>query len=345
VPNTRPSSISGRTTKWGSPSHPARSATPPDTSCGRLQPRRSRSRRLPPKPEGRSDIHAPTTDNPEVRAWADDYIRFERRPPWQEQLRTEIRALCETLKPSDEQILHATFFGTKRSNADIENLLLYNIDAFKVAGHNGIRFEHGEGAVPPAPDGTQYPFCYRYALAPRSGTFEHWQRGRTLASFDWIEMGAFTGKKTLAQTWLAVKLAQARGQVEVFEPARAPDQPFAVRVEVRPPHRHQPRWDLLLKGIFDGVISAFQAHTDTTVLPDVAERLATYLPADPAEIAELLLGQQWAVLGVVPRLVYPFRGDVKWDPADHLCVAGELLAAEPVDARWAIKGEIVELSR
>jgi hypothetical protein len=27
------------------------------------------------------------------------------------------------------------------------------------------------------------------------------------------------------------------------------------------------------------------------------------------------------------------------------CVAGELLAAEPVGPRWAISGEIVELSR
>jgi hypothetical protein len=32
-------------------------------------------------------------------------------------------------------------------------------------------------------------------------------------------------------------------------------------------------------------------------------------------------------------------------PSDHLCVAGELLAAEPVDDRWAIKGEVFELSR
>ena len=100
-----------------------------------------------------------------------------------------------------------------------------------------------------------------------------------------------------------------------------------------------------MKGIFDGVICAFQAHTDTAVLPDVVARLATVLPADPAEIEELLLDQRRAVLGVVPRLVSPYRGGVKWDPADHLCVAGELLAAEPVDRRWAIRGEIVELSR
>ncbi|PJD99788.1 hypothetical protein, partial [Mycobacterium sp.] len=106
----------------------------------------------------------------------------------------------------------------------------------------------------------------------------------------------------------------------------------------------QPVLGGLVKGIFDGVICAFQAHIDTTVLPEVVARLATVLPADPLEIEDLLLDQRRAVLGAVHRLVYPYRGDVKWDPADHLCVAGELLAAEPEGLRWAIRGELVELS-
>jgi hypothetical protein len=101
----------------------------------------------------------------------------------------------------------------------------------------------------------------------------------------------------------------------------------------------------LVKGIFDGVVSAFQAHTDTAVLPDVAERLATVLLADRVEIGEHLLDQSRAVLGVVPRLVKPYGKGVQWNPADHQCVAGELLPAEPVDSRWAIKGEICELAR
>jgi hypothetical protein len=154
-------------------------------------------------------------------------------------------------------------------------------------------------------------------------------------------LGSFAGEKKAAQVWLAL----VRGQVNVFEPARAPERPFAVRVEVRPPRGRQPVWGGLVKGTFDGVISAFQALTDTVVLPDVAERLATTLPADSVEIGECLFDQSRAVLGVVPQLVKPFGSGVQWNPADHLCVAGELLAAEPVDARWAIRGEIVELSR
>ena len=47
----------------------------------------------------------------------------------------------------------------------------------------------------------------------------------------------------------------------------------------------------------------------------------------------------------MPCLVHLRGTGIQWNPADDLCVAGELLAAEPVDERWAIKGEIVELSR
>jgi hypothetical protein len=95
--------------------------------------------------------------------------------------------------------------------------------------------------VPPSPDGAEYPFCYRYALAPRSDAFADWQQGRTLASFDWTDLGAFAGEKKLEQVWLAL----ARGQVEVVEPACAPETQFAVRLQVRPPHgRQSPVWGI-----------------------------------------------------------------------------------------------------
>jgi hypothetical protein len=101
----------------------------------------------------------------------------------------------------------------------------------------------------------------------------------------------------------------------------------------------------LVKSIFDGVISAFQAHTDTTVLPQVVSQLAKVLPAEPAEIEKHLLDQRRAALGVVQRLVKPFGEGVQWMPADHWCVAGELLSAEPIGPRWAITGEVIKLSR
>lgn len=289
----------------------------------------------------RYEIDGPTEGSPVVEAWADDYIRFERRPSWQEDLRNEIRTQCGQLNPSPAQVLHATFFGAKRLNADVENLMLYNIGltAFKSAGRNGIRFEYGRG-VPPARSGGVYPFCYRYALAQRSNTFDHWQPSRTLASFDWINLDEFEGDKKLSQVWLAL----SRGQVELVNQLSPSEAPFAVKIQVRPPHGRQPVLGNLVKGFFDGVISAFQAHTDTTVLPEAAARIATVIPAEPAEIENHLLDQRRAVLGVSPRLVSPYREGVKWNPVDHRCVAGELLAAQPVGPHWAIRGEVIELA-
>jgi hypothetical protein len=293
-------------------------------------------------PEGRFLIQGPTPDSPVVQAWADDYIRFENLPAWQKSLREEIRGRCGKLKPLTGQLLHTTFCGPKRPRADVENLVLYNIGSFPVAGCNGIRFEYG-ATVPPAPDGGEYRFGYCYALEVEMSPLKHWSQGRPLASFGWTEVEGFKSDKPLAPVWLAV----CRGGAKQGLPAIAPDSVFGVRVEVRPPYGRRAVWGGVVKGIVDGVICAFHGHTDTTVLPDVVARLSKILPAQPEEIDSYLRRKDRAVLGEVYRLVAPYRSGVKWDPADHLCVAGEVIAApaEPGDAHWAIKGEIFELSR
>jgi len=296
-----------------------------------------------PIPERLPEVHGPSEDSAVVDAWADDYVPFGHRTALQDDLRYEIRNRCRQLKPAADQVLHATFFGPKPTNADIENLALYNIDSsFEVPGRNGIRFEYG-AAVPASPNRIDYRFGYRYALVPRSGTFDHWYQKRTLASFDWTDLGASTDATTLARIWLA--LARARVQIESTGPASAAEMPFGVRVQVRQPLGTPRMLGRLTKSVFDGVISAFQACTNTPVLSEVIARLAKSLSAEPEEIQKHLLDQRHAVLGATPRLVYPYREHVKWDPADHRCLAGELIAAPGLDSRWAIKGEIVEVAR
>lgn len=254
-------------------------------------------------PDGRYEMRSSAGRNV-VEAWATDYIRFEQRPEWQDRLRTEIRTRCHRLEPSPQQVMHATFFGAKHPNADVENLALYNIGSFKVPGRHGIRFERGT-EVPAAAESGDYQFGYRYALEPRSGTFAHWKQTRRLAAFDWTDLGVLAGGRHLAQVWLAL----ASGNAEVFEPAVL-GMPFAVRVQVRPPEGHQPVWGGLVKGIFDGVICAFHGHTDTTDLQEVVTRLAAVLPADSAQLEGHLLDCRKAVLGVKPKLVSPYRAGV-----------------------------------
>lgn len=290
-------------------------------------------------------ILGPAEGEPVVKAWADGSIPFDDLLPWQRELRGQIRTRCRRLPQlSAGQLLHATFFGSRPPRSDVENLLLYNVDesfrSFEACGRNGIRFGYSNELPSQAPGGTTYQVCMRYELRPRDEEFAApWRLGRPLASLDWVDLGAFAGDKKLALVWLAL----ARAEVEPYFPVIGPDAKFAVRVQVRPPRGQEWVLGKLVKPIFDGVICALQAHTDKSVLPQVVERLAEYLPAFPEDLMRYLLDQSRAVLRPVDRLVATHGMGVKWYPSDDLCMAGELLPAEPTDDRWALKAEVLEL--
>jgi len=248
----------------------------------------------------------------------------------------------QQLEARPEQVLHATYLGRKHPAADVENVVLFNIDdagrSFAGAARFGLRFELA-ARCPTSPIGKQYPCGYRYELVPRSAGFRHWHDGRELASWDWIDLRAFSGEKKLEQVWLAL----ARSDLHCASPGRAPGAPFAVLVTIRPPRGITPVLGGLVKGIFDGVVAAFQAHADRSNVAVLAQRVSHHVTASPREIEALLLNQEKAVLGVVPRLLHVRDKGVQWAPADNLCVAGELLTEEPDASTWAIKGRIVEI--
>jgi hypothetical protein len=277
-----------------------------------------------------------------VEAWIDEYIRFEHRTAEQERLRAEIRARVGNLTAPAGHVLHATFVGDKPPAADVENLLIYDIDdtgrTFARAAAVGLRFELGH-RDPISPTRNEYRYGYRYELVPLSAGFRYWRERRELASWGWVDLDAFSGPKKLEQVWLAL----ARAGAGVASPGRAPGTPFAICATIRPPRSATPILPRLLKGIFDGVVSAFQAHTDTSDIAELAARVSRHVTAPPAEIEALLLCQRQAVLGAVPRLLHRRGNGVQWAPADDLCIAGELLAEPPTDAAWSIKGKIVEL--
>jgi hypothetical protein len=289
-----------------------------------------------------------------VEAWATDYIRYPEphRPDWQKVLAAEIKTRCGSLHLRGVKLLHATFFGEKKDDADVENLVLYNIGSFGKASDNGIRFEHG-AAVPIAPSGTRYPFCYRYELAAEHDGFGYWQPGQTLASFDWINLGELKGEKLAAPVWLALARACEVGQAAVPPSEFTPGNQFAVRVQIRLPGGQARTVGNMVKGIVDGLVSAFQAHTDMTVLGKVVPPLTLTIQAaspaldvGPAEVERHLREQQRGVLGEVPQLIRPHGGGgIAFAPDDHLCVAGELVRVDPPgDRHWAIRGDVVELS-
>jgi hypothetical protein len=313
--------------------------TVPSTSQSKTAAARPRAESVPERP---AELRGPSVDLLSVAAWADDYIRFERRTVWQEELRRELRARLRRLDATAGQVLHATFFGRKHHAADVENLVLYNIDdtgaSFADAARYGLRFELGE-RCPTSPTGRRYAYGYRYELMSRSAGFQNWREGRELASWGWIDLGAFAGAKKLEQVWLALVRAGLHGASS----CRSPDTPFAVLATIRPPRATTPKLGYLIKGVIDGVVCAFQAHTDVSTVTELAARVSKNVGAPAAEIEAHLMRQETAVLGSAPRLLHARSQGVIWAPADDLCVAGELLTERPIDSAWALKGKIVEL--
>ncbi len=106
----------------------------------------------------------------------------------------------------------------------------------------------------------------------------------------------------------------------------------------------------LAKPIIDGVVSAFHAYkgSDIEVL---SQRLANKLNTTPYIIADLLCRRDRAILGE-RQVVSPLNRSncvknrsncVKWDPADDLCLAAEIIAQPYSGKDWLISGKLYEI--
>ena len=214
-----------------------------------------------------------------VEAWAEDYIRFERRQ--------SSRTSCgpRSARGFDSSPLHQTNSCMRPSLAPSSRprtwrtSALYYIDdsgaSFDNAARYGLRFELATNC-PPSRTGRDYAYGYRYELRRRDTACRHWREERELASWDWVDLGAFAGPKKLEQVWLALR---RHYDVHVSGTLRVPSTPFAVRVAIRPPQGVVPRLGDLVKGIIDGVVCAFRSHTDRSSVVEVATRVADTVEA------------------------------------------------------------------
>jgi hypothetical protein len=272
-------------------------------------------------------------------------IPFEHLTPAQSRARSQLRDALRALEASPGQVLQATYQGPKPPNADVENLLCYNIDAggsaFLPNCRHGLRFE-----LVPELSGTPQPgdpsgCVYRYRLVDRTAEPFHWRRAEKLAAFSRAALGWFPDRHRVAQTWSAVHQARA----DVSATPIDPEQPFGVFLTLTAPS--EPRARLrpgLVKSLVDGTVAAFQAQRDHDAVGPPAHRLAAQLDLEPGSVAELLLDPSRAVLGMLDQLVRA-RGDgVHWHPGDHLSVVGQMHRAEADADGWSLAGEVWSLT-
>jgi hypothetical protein len=261
-----------------------------------------------------------------VRGEADFILPFEPRSSDQVAFRTELRERLRRLALRDDEILHAMFFGVPPARADVENLLIYNVD------QSGRSFRHATGGVRfelssrPAPNATR-PNTYIYRPVVRRATLSSWHAGQAIAS--WSEV-TLTDPRDRAGVWLAFRRMRDPAWSEIHSG------PFTVAVAIRGPRGGPATAPVsLVKPLLDGIVSSLQAHADSTTLSAVSHRMARVVDARAAEIAQLLQDSSGAALGTVPRLVH-MRGDgVQLAPGDDRCVGAEvLLTTSDDDTPW-----------
>jgi len=297
----------------------------------------------PGTPAGQEwEIEGPGEDRQQVWLWDTRYIPYERLTPGQHAARDALRLRVRSLAGTTGQILHASYAGFKPANMDVENLVLYNIDAtaggcFRLGVRHGVRFEMAVGPRRDPPSGRDLACSYQYRLISPGSNLSHWRPVRRLAGFSGADLGRFPSARRLEQVWLAIHHAEAQ---TAGQPA-APATPFAVLLTLSHPRAKTAGADPeLVKALMDGTVAAFQAHGNQGTVAEIAARLAVATGRPAGLIARTLLNDGRAVLGVTDMLVHLRRTGVQWNPADHLCMAGQVLCRQVPGGTWTLSGEI-----
>jgi hypothetical protein len=276
-----------------------------------------------------------------VRLWSNSYIPFERLTDDQWAAREALRRAVRSLAAGPDEILHASYAGPKPANMDVENLVLYNIDGtasgcFQDGVRHGTRFEIAGELHGNPPSGRRFARSYQYGLTTPDSDLSHWRRGRPLASLAEADLGGFKSAKRLEQVWFAIHQAE----VEPIGQRISPTERFAVFLTLSHPDTKSVGANAeLVKALIDGAVAAFQVHDDIESVDEIAARLARILGKPADLIKQMLLDAMRAVLGP-DRLVYLRGAGVQWNPADHLCVAGQVLCRPVAGTAWTLSGEI-----
>jgi hypothetical protein len=284
------------------------------------------------------EIEGPDDGLQRVRLWSSRYIPFERLTPGQHTARDALQDRIRSLTPAAGEILHATYTGYKPSGMDVENVLLYNIGGsrFRLGTRHGVRFELGHGPRPEPPSGRRFVCYYQYRLIDPYTDLSHWRPVRRLADFTGADLGLFPSAKRLEQVWLAIHGAAARAEGQPN-----PGAPFSVFLTLGyPMKRPMGANPELVKALIDGTVAAFQAHGNRLSAMELAARVSAITNQPIELIAQNLLDNRRAVLGVTDELIY-LRGDgVQWNPSDHQCMAGQILVQPTPSTTWTLSGQI-----
>jgi hypothetical protein len=273
-----------------------------------------------------------------VEVWSEETMPFEPKG-WRLQMRGDVRAALRATAGAATGALRAVYWS-ERPRGDIENLLLYNVGTTCFGRLCPRRLVFERRLAPPPSPPTPLAGCpahyYRYSVDAEDGNTD-WRPGAPLAMWDRVICPVVRSEGSADAVWWAMKHAAILG-----EPAGGPPGTFGLRLDITHPGGRPVNLAGVAKPLFDGVSSALHAY-DGADLDDVSARLAARMDREPQAVRSALAVGRGTVLG--PRMVLHTWGrTVQWNPADDLCMVGEIVA-QPVHGatEWTISGSVSAL--
>jgi hypothetical protein len=227
-----------------------------------------------------------------------------------------------------------TYRASGRRQADLDNLLFFNVDpTFKVFGTaiRFLRFERVDSPVPMPPTPLRFtPLVHvRYEVGQESPVFRN---GRTLAQSDSVSCDR-TDLNDTARLWRLLKHS--------ISPADGTQPLVKFKVQLMISANYPLNIVKTSDTLIDGFISALHHRSEgDNDLDEVVEAIRKNYPWDRNEIRSLLLKQ-----GVLGHCLVPRRNiaknacSIKWHPHDDLIVACEVIRADADNL--SIRGRIL----
>lgn len=279
-----------------------------------------------------------------VNVWSTRRLTFEPKG-WIKQLRDDLRQALLSLRSQNEGLLRAVYSTNVPSSSefDVENILFYNVGAgaFRHLCQMGLSFEHLSTQPPECPVtlSTDEVHYHSYSLFPPSSTIRD-ADSRAVVSWTSIDCPPLRSDLKPLPIWFVSRKALLK-QTPYF--ATNSVDSYRLRIHIKVPGGTSVNAAGVCKPILDGVVSAFHHYIgkpSDQVLSMIHELLLQDgYQSTREEICDLLTDPSVAILGE-RRLVDLYRGSIKWNPADHRCVAALLTVDESCDSKWSITGEI-----
>lgn len=271
-----------------------------------------------------------------IEMWTTRRLPFEPKGALLE-ARTRLRRELMEMSPRTDELLEATYRSTVLDFVDTENVLIYNVgtSAFANSSKFGLRFVR-EFAPPPQATFGNPSFCWQHYHIYSDTA----QRGRrTLAHPPAVARFEF-GLPHLSSSlkpheyWWAAKKALLHTSIDrdMFQGT------FSTQILISGPLTIG-NVATLFKPMFDGVLAAL--HFDPTPSDIACQLLADKLQVDLMEVVSAIQSPHNALLGR-RNVVSPYRNFVKWNPADDLCVVGELAIRHVPTPDYLIRVELSE---